>query len=103
MRVDRRVRVRDLWNLDVEPIVSVEPEAKFVLDGLAPFLSGASSAAVVDDAFGVGFEFNTHVVEAALVLLTRPFDTPFGPISLRAGSTRRGFRRPRECSYRAST
>ena len=37
-----------------------------VLDRLAPFLSSASGAAAVDDAFGVGFDFNTHVVEAAL-------------------------------------
>jgi hypothetical protein len=32
----------------------VEPEATLVLERLAPFLSGASGAAAVDDAFGVG-------------------------------------------------
>jgi hypothetical protein len=39
IRVERRVRVRDLGILDVEPILPVEPEATLVLDHLAPFLS----------------------------------------------------------------
>jgi hypothetical protein len=52
--------------LDVEPILPLEPEATLVLDRLAPFLSGACDVAAVDDAFGVGFDFNTHVIEAAL-------------------------------------
>jgi hypothetical protein len=42
------------------------PDAALVLDGFAPFLSGASGAEAVDDAFGVGFDFNTRRVEAAL-------------------------------------
>jgi hypothetical protein len=63
MKVDRRVRVRDLRILDVEPIMPGEPKAALVLDRLAPFLSSAAS---VDEAFAAGFEFNTHVVEAAL-------------------------------------
>jgi hypothetical protein len=66
MTVDRRARVRDLRILDVEPIVPGEPEAALVLDRLAPILGGASGAAAVDDAFAVGFDFDTHCVEAAL-------------------------------------
>jgi hypothetical protein len=54
--------------LDVEPIVPVEPEATLVLDRLAPVLSSASGAAAFDEAFAVGFDFNTHRVEAALGL-----------------------------------
>jgi hypothetical protein len=41
MRVDRRVSVRDLRILDVEPVVPVEPKAALVFDRLAPFLGGA--------------------------------------------------------------
>jgi hypothetical protein len=55
-----------LADLDVEPIVPGEPEAALVLDRLAPVLSAASGAAAVDEAFAVGFDFNTQVVEAAL-------------------------------------
>ena len=66
MRVDRRIRVRGLRVLDVEPIVPVEPKAALVLDRLAPALSGVSGAAAVDDTFGVGFDFDIYVVEAAL-------------------------------------
>jgi hypothetical protein len=58
--------VRGLRILDVEPIVPVEPKAALVLDRLAPVLGGASDAAAVDDAFGVGFDVDTHRVEAAL-------------------------------------
>ena len=52
--------------LNVEPIVPVEPEATLVLDRLAPVLSSASGAAALDEPLAVGFEFNTHLVEAAL-------------------------------------
>jgi hypothetical protein len=66
IKVDRRVRVRDLRILDVEPIVPVETEAQLVLDRLAPVLSGASGAAAVDEDFAVGFDFSAHRVETAL-------------------------------------
>ena len=82
MRVDRRARVRDLRILDVEPIVPGEPEATLVLDRLAPVLSGASGAAAVDDAFGVGFDFNTHGVEAALGPASIPAEEIAGEIRL---------------------
>src|SRR5208337_1168604 len=82
MRVDGRVRVRDLRILDVEPIVPVEPEATLVLDRLAPFLSSASGAAAVDDAFGVGCDFNTHRVEAALGPAAVPAEEIAGEICL---------------------
>ena len=76
-RVGRRARVRDLRVLDVEPIVPGEPKAKLVLNCLAPVLSGASGATAVDEAFGVGFDFNTHRVEAAL----GPASVPAGEIA----------------------
>jgi hypothetical protein len=66
MTVDRRAQVRDSRILDVEPDLPVESKAKLVLNRLAPFLSGSSDAAAIDDAFAGGFEFDTHVVEAAL-------------------------------------
>jgi hypothetical protein len=46
--------------------VPVEPEVTFMLDRLAPFFGGASGDATIDDAFGVGFDFISHRVEAAL-------------------------------------
>jgi hypothetical protein len=48
------------------PIARVEPEVTFMLDRVAPFFGGASGDATIDDAFGVGFDFITHRVEAAL-------------------------------------
>ncbi len=60
----------------------MEPEAALVLDRLAPVLSGASGAAAVDDAFAVGFEFNPHVVEAALGPASLPAEEIAGEIRL---------------------
>ena len=82
MRVDRHARVRDSRIFDVEPIVPVETEAKLVLDRFAPVLSGASDAAAVDEAFAVGFEFNPHVVEAALGPASVPAEEIAGEIRL---------------------
>ena len=60
----------------------VEPEATLVLNRLAPFLSGASGATAVDDAFGVGFDFNAHRVEAALGPAPFPAEEIAGEICL---------------------
>ena len=63
-------------------IVPVEPQAQLVLDRLAPVLSGASGAAAVDDAFGVGFDFDAHRVEAALSPTSVPAEEIAGEIRL---------------------
>jgi hypothetical protein len=53
-QADRVLTRADLRIFDVEPIVPVEPEVTLLLNRLTPFLSGASGAAAVDDAFRVG-------------------------------------------------